>query len=167
MNTSNILKLITTKDEQNELVDLLEKLLELNYTDKLEVPADLLKTALMKSILNAISQEIISLQISGNRNEIEKFLESLLKASRNLNTIKITIAVSPSRNLLKKLGDWAENNISQNFIFDVAVDPQILGGAIVVNDKGDYFDFSISKYIDDIFLKEKAGISSLLRYENN
>lgn len=158
MNTASILKLIRTKDEQEELADLLEKLLEINYTDKLEVPADLLKTVVMKSILNAISQEIVSKQISGNRNEIEKFLESLLKASRNLNTIKITTAISPGRNLLKKIGDWAEKNISGNLIFDLTVDPQILGGAIIVNDKGDYSDFSISKYIDDLFLKKGGNI---------
>lgn len=156
---ANIIKLIRTVEEQNESINLVEKLFENTYKDRFD-PAIVSGSSFGKNLWVAISGAIASRRIGSDRQEVEKFLNSLLFAIRGLNSLKITIAVTPSDNLIINLQKWAKKNLSENIIFDIKVDPQILGGAIIISDKGEFADFTLSKKINDVF---SAKLKILLR----
>lgn len=162
MDQNNIFKLIRTAHEQNELISLIEKLLENNFKEELTPSEEILNSSFARILWNAISSALVGGNISGNKKETEKFLDSLLIKTKSLNKLKITIAFEPKDALLESLSKWAGSNLSGNVIFDFKLDPQILGGAIIASDKGEYADFSLSKKINDLFLQQKQEILSLL-----
>jgi hypothetical protein len=89
------------------------------------------------------------LQMSDKTN-IENKIAELKKTVEVLPTIGLTIAIHPNEELLQTLEKWAASNFKTKVIFDIRVNPEILGGAIVVRG-GNYKDFSLSKKIDEIF----------------
>lgn len=162
MDHTNILKLIRITSEQSELINLIETLLENNFKEKPGLNDKIINSDLTKKLYNVVSEALISHNIAGDKKETEKFLDSLLSETRNLDKVKITIAFAPNDGVIEYLSKWAKANFSGNIIFDISVDPQILGGAIIANDKGEYADFSLSKKLTDLFLNQKEQILSLL-----
>lgn len=155
---NNIVKLIRTVEEQNESINLIEKLLENTYKDKLDTSM-INVSNFSKNLGKVIYDEIKAQNIETNREKVEKFLDSLLVQIRGLNSLKITIAIPPNENLIANLSNWAVKNLSQDIIFDIQVDPQILGGAIITSNEGLFEDLSVSKKINEYFLAEKQRSS--------
>ena len=162
MDHSNILKLVRTTEEQNHLISLIEVLLENNFKERALANDEFGNSNFMKNASDTIISEQTKLNIVENKKEKEKFLNSLLDLVRNLNTLKISIAVRPNEELVKALDKWTGQNLSGKVIFDLNFDPDILGGAIIINKKGDYANYSLLKKIDAFFLNHKQDILSLL-----
>lgn len=141
----NILKLVRTKQEAVELGTLVESAI----------------AALFKIGQGNIDQvlkgdnlfgKVLASALPSDRNPqtTEKLLKDLQTALQTLKTINITIAIEPSEDLLDKMSDWANKNISQKSIFDVKVDPHIVGGAqVTIN--GKYTDSSLLKRLNKYF----------------
>lgn len=161
MDQNNILKLIRTTEERDELIDLLEIMLQNIFKDKAHSAIKNVQSSIMKNLYSAISYEFETLKISNDIKEIEKYLNSLLLQTKNLRTLKMSIATPPTEKLIQSLSKWAEKNLSGKTIFDIKVDSKILGGAIIINKEGDYSDFSLLKKIDDVFLNQKQEILNL------
>lgn len=158
MDESKVLKLIRTSGEKEELINLIEKLVEETYKDKFDETSEY-SSDLGKKIWDEISLEISSRGISNNRREIEKYLNTLLEKIRTINSLKLTLAISPSEELITALSKWVEKNLSEKIIFDIKVDPKIIGGAIITSDKGEFADFSLLKKINLIFKAKKSIVS--------
>lgn len=157
-----ITRLVKTTDEQNELINLIEELIENNFKDKLTPSDNTLNSKFAKKLWEVVSAAIISEKISDDKKSIEKFLNSLLREVRLLNRLRITLAFEPNEITMGKLKRWAETNLSGNLIYDIEIDPQILGGTIIVSDDGKYADFSLSRKFNGLFLTRKQEILSLL-----
>lgn len=157
MDESKVLKLIRTAGEKEELISLAEKLIEETYKEKFEGVSEY-SSNLSKKIWEVISLEISSIGISNNRRKIEKYLNSLLEKTRNINSLKLTIAISPTPELITALSNWVEINLSEKIIFDIKVDPEIIGGAIITSDSGEFADFSLLRKINQIFEAKKSTI---------
>lgn len=162
MDQTNILTIVKTTKDQNELINLIEKLIENNFKKSFAPNDEILNSGTTRKLWEAISTSLISGNISEDQKEREKFLDSLLSKVRALNKLKITLAIEPNNRLLEHLRDWMDKNLSENTILDITVDSQILGGAIIVSGNGDYADFSLFKRINDLFLTRKQEILSLL-----
>ncbi len=159
MNYSNFLKLIRTKDEQGEVVNLIEELIQGLYKkqNKTDSPSPY-KAFLSNEIIKIIQAQ----KINDNKIKTEKFLNSLLEAVKNLTVLKLTIAIEPDQKMITSIKNWADKNGIDGGIFEFIIDPKIMGGAVIVNQKGSYADFSLLKRIDELFLNQKQLISKLL-----
>jgi hypothetical protein len=96
-----------------------------------------------------------------DKSTIEEKISELKKRIEILPTIGLTIAVHPNEELLKNLENWAAANFAEKVIFDIRVNPEIVGGAIVVRN-GSYSDFSISKRIEEVFSTHRDEILARL-----
>ena len=155
MDNSSILKLIRTTEEKEESINLIESLLENNYKNRLTAEFES-SSPFLRNLWNYISSKIAKFE--GNRLEIEKYLNSVLVKIQDQKTLKITLAIKPSEKLVDTITNWAQKNLSEEIIFDIEVDPRIIGGAIIISNKGEFADFSLLKKIDNIFSSKKAEI---------
>lgn len=159
MNYSNFLKLIRTKDEQSELINLIEEMIKNLYKAQNKTESS---SPLRALLTNEIIKIMQAQKISENKIKSEKFLNSLLDAARNLTVLKLTIAIEPDQKMITSIKNWADKNGLNGGIFEFIIDPNILGGAVIVNHKGSYADYSLLKRIDELFLNQKQLISKLL-----
>jgi len=156
MDQVNILKMVRSVEDQEEVKNTISSLLENLYKTGVN------KTTQSKSEYEKkITEEILSDLNRKNIKEasdIENYLNSLLESLKNLPTVKITIAVSPNNHLLDMLKSWAEENLGKNTVFDIDTDSDILGGVILSTKKGLYKDFSLSKKLNDVFAEKRKEI---------
>ncbi len=159
MNYSNFLKLIRTRDEQNQLISLIENMIQGMYKKKIKSETlSPLKTLLTNEIIKIMQAQ----NIYENKIKTEKFLNSLLSSVKDLPILKISIAIEPDQRMIDSIKSWSEKNNLGSTIFEFTIDPKILGGAIIVNPKGTYADYSLLKRIDDLFINQKQLISKFL-----
>jgi F0F1-type ATP synthase delta subunit len=157
-----IVNLIRTRQEQQELIKLLEILLEDNFKNKLHETKIIVGSEATRKIHEELIKLITSQGINDKPQEKEKFLNSLLAEVKSLKSIKITLAFEPSDQTLSKLIVWSQKNLKANLIFDISIDPEIMGGAIIVSDTGKYTDSTLSRKMDEFFDAKKLDLSTLL-----
>lgn len=161
MDHSNILNFVRTTSEQEELKDIATSLLGNIYKKSFDYRKASINPY-QKFIASKIIQDLESQKITTDKTKTEKYLKALIDDSNKLSTIKITIAIQPTAKLLEKLGYWTPKNTKSKTIFDIKVDPKILGGAIISDKKGVYRDFSLLKKIDNTFQTQNKEIQALL-----
>ena len=159
MDLAFILKHVRTTEERSELVNLLEELIENNFKRD---PKPISGSPFSKNATDAIYSEISKLGIANNREEIEKFLETILSEAKSLPEIRISIAIPPSENLINNLRKWSYDNNLNNVIFNIDVKSEIVAGAIIMSPEGEYADFSLSNQINKFFKEKRQEVLSLL-----
>lgn len=75
--------------------------------------------------------------------KIEHLLDDLAKSLVSIEILDITIAFSPSARFLNVMRNWAYENITDNIVLDIHVDPAVLGGASLIY-RGHYLDLTIA-----------------------
>ena len=163
MDENSILKLIRTTSDQSRLINLIEHMQSNIFKKTPDYSFLDLESAYIKNLLTTIEEVIKTKNLTNNRTEIEKFLELLLLKTSELNVMKISIAIDPSDKLINDLKDWANKNVSVNTIFDITIDPQIQGGAIIINDKGDYINYSLTVRIDQNLVSKQQELMAILQ----
>lgn len=159
LNLDFILKQVRTTEERNELIELLEELIENNFRrDQEPIP----NTSFSKNATDSIYAEINRLGFSNDREKIGEFYEKILAQVRNLAEIRISIAISPTETLKNNLKAWAEQNELKNVIFNIEVKSEVLAGAIIMSNEGEYANYSLSTQIDKYFTDKKQEILTLL-----
>jgi len=157
----NILNLVRTTNEQEELKTSVASLQSNLYKKSLELDKSS-QSQYQQFITQEIIKDLKRLRIDSNKSKMEDYFKSLLVELKNLDTTKIVIAIKPTPKLLDKLNEWIIKTNKQKVIFDIEVDPKILGGAKISNEKGQYIDISLVKSIDDTLLNGKKDINSLI-----
>ncbi len=156
--SEDILKYITTKEDLYEFIDLLDTLVEnafkkgSSFSKTLDKASGQKFSAAIKRIGNGKSPE-----------QIQDILNKLKQEAEKVNFLSLTIAIEPSEELLTSLSKWAEKNFDNKVIFDITVNPDIVGGAIVTY-KGNYRDESLKKTLEESFGK-KEFIKNLSSHE--
>lgn len=96
-------------------------------------------------------------------------LKSLLSAvSESLNTLEevsLTLAIDPSQKTLDKLSDTLKKTFGINSVMSISIDPDILGGAIVILN-GRYLDYSLRKKLNIVFEARKDEIAQVMNQES-
>lgn len=80
----------------------------------------------------------------------QEFFSSLGKQLAALPVIQITLAFQPKEELIKRIQDWFYRTLSTFVVLDIAVNPDIIAGAIVTTN-GKYYDFSLEKQTEKFF----------------
>lgn len=96
-----------------------------------------------------------------SRDEVSQLLEGLKKQLSTMGSVQITLAIKPQHKFLDELCNWINTNIEERTVLQLTIDPQIIGGCILLN-KGRYFNLSLLKKITDTFTEDKDAIPSLL-----
>lgn len=133
---SSILGQIHTTADRDTLLEGLEALLANLYSKKaesesLEIPPELER----------------EYQAASDKKE---FLKALTRELSNLKTLRITTSLRLNRGILENISKWIKTNVDPNLILEIEVDPSIIGG-MVIEYKGIYKDYSLSRRLDDIF----------------
>ena len=156
----NILSLVRTSDEQSELISLTQELLE-NDFKKILTPQENLNQTQSK-LWDEINKYLASQNLSEDKKAVEVFLQKLLEDARNMKVVKITLALRPNEEILETLKNWSSKNLSPRTIFDVTVDPEVLGGAIISGSNGRYANLSLQWKMASYFQKNRQAVLSLL-----
>ena len=143
---------IKTVDEREEVKSLIQELRESLFkkegfgkTLKNKIP--LKYSALLNSyIKSGVGKE----GFEGSLNSLEEYL-------KNLKEINITLAFDPTERIIDNIYAWVAKNVGQDVIISLAIEPRILGGA-VLSYKGLYFDYSLSKKLDKAFSENREQI---------
>lgn len=159
MNIEFVTKHIKTTEERSDLVNLIEELIENNFKND---PNPISVTPFTQKVAEVIYDEINKVGISNDQEEIEKFLEKLLKEVKEIPEIRIGIAIPPTQKLMTKLKEWTDKNGIQNAVFNIEVKPDIVAGAIVMSPEGEYSNYSLSNQLDEYFRNNKQTVMSLL-----
>lgn len=151
MNNASPLTLIRTTEEQISAINLIEDMLAENFKTKpnpKDKDASLFSGAFYSAVFNEIKK------LNEERDAVEKMLSQLLSDVKSMSKIKITLARFPDDEILSELENWLTKNSLDNFVFDISIDPKILGGIILSTPKGEYKDYSLSTQIDEYFAKQ-------------
>lgn len=159
MESDFLLSYIMTTQQKNDLINLLEEYAE-DIFKKAARPTP--KSLFEKKALEIIYFEIEKLNIGGNALQTENFLKKLIEDTKAMPELKITIAISPTEELLVKLKDWAQKYYSNSMVFDIDIDPEIIAGAIIISEEGKYIKYSLSDMLDYYFAANKQELANLL-----
>lgn len=138
-----ILSLVRTKDEADELLSEIGKLSSSLYKTGATSYEDAL-SSIRISVSNAIKKALREESI-----DKAKFLKDLAEAIKAYGVLKLTLAFEPSDHVIEKLHRWVVANVGANNILEVELDKTILGGAIIAF-KGKYADLSLKKRLEEV-----------------
>lgn len=124
----------STVDERNRLIDRLT-ILKKSLYDK-SVNAGSIPEEIEKDFLSSESKEA--------------YLKKLIESLNSLDTVQITIAFDPGPNTIILIKNWLKQNLKKTPLIDLKINPNIIGGVIIVYN-GKYADFSVKKKMDNYF----------------
>jgi F0F1-type ATP synthase delta subunit len=135
-----ILRMVRTRQDQVKLLEQLGQLDQSQYKTGDQGFDYALKSVVSLELAGIIS-EMLKEGIS-----IKDLLQKIIDAVKNLQTLKLTIAVNPSEKMIDEIHHWMDQNLPAGIILEIEVDKKIIGGA-KISWGGKYGDFSaISKW---------------------
>ncbi len=146
---------IKTVDEREEIKSLIQELRESLF--KKEGFGRILKNKVPLKYSPLINSYVKS---TLGKEGFEGSLESLEEYLKNLKEINITLAFEPSEKTIDKIYTWVTKNVGTDVILNLAIQPDILGGAIL-SYKGLYFDYSLEKKLNAAFSEKREEIRKL------
>ncbi|HSA83492.1 MAG TPA: F0F1 ATP synthase subunit delta [Patescibacteria group bacterium] len=156
MESVDLSNFFQTKSQANDFSERLATLAEKTYETNFN-----LDTALMDAFGIEKKDKIIALlrnaKIDTNNASILKgFLNQLREEITKMTVMQITIAFEPAQNTLKLLAEWFLLNLKKQVVFDISVDPNLIGGAAITFE-GKYVDYSIrpafTKIVTEVITK--------------
>lgn len=154
-----LLNKLPTKTDVTNFVSIIDLMLESLYNVKNNKLENILKKSL--SVKTAETFKKIFLQYGNDKEKIRNFLTELKAKLQNFKTLKLTLAIEPSKETLERINNWVRLNMGNGIIPEIEQDPRIIGGAIIEID-GIYKDYSLKKRLDEAFEKRKTEIAKLL-----
>jgi hypothetical protein len=92
---------------------------------------------------------------------LKEFINKILEKISAIPVLSLTIAFEPNQETLNKLSEWFILNASKEVVFEIKVNPKIVGGA-TINFNGQFKDYSIKETFDHVVLNvltQKANIT--------
>lgn len=111
-------------------------------------------------IISNLENKLQKLAIGRNKeasDETSSMLEEFKEGFYKSQVVVLTLAINPDLNFLSSLQEWFSNNLEQKVVFDLKVDPQIIGGAKIIC-REHYRDFSLWAMIEE-FSKDDEILS--------
>lgn len=123
---SRLYKLIVTKDDQVRLLDELSMLKNVLYREEDGLWEEVLKTKLRSDVAVIIEEELSCAGIDKN-----SYLREISKAVREMKEVRMTVAFSPSLEIMEKLGEVVKGYFGEMCLLQLNIDREILGGVII------------------------------------
>jgi len=95
-----------------------------------------------------------------NAHAIEKIADRLAEIKKKLDGLKIvslTLAIEPKKSTIDKIIFFVREHIEKDIIIEINVEPNIIGGAIIVFN-GLYRDYSLKTKLDEVFRTKREQI---------
>jgi F0F1-type ATP synthase delta subunit len=157
---NDLLSNIRTAQEKNEAINLIEEILENIFKRE---PKDYSNhSPFTKNMSEKIFAEIDNKKIRQDRKQMEAYLMPMLKEIKSMKEVKLTVAATPSEEIINNVKSWLSKNVSQSTVISFEVKPEIIGGVIMVSPSGKYINYALSEQIDKFFTDKKQAILSLL-----
>jgi hypothetical protein len=83
--------------------------------------------------------------------DLKAFFTKIQETTNTLPILSLTIAFEPKDKNLQALSEWFVMNIKKQMLFEITVDPHVIGGA-KINYKGKFLDASVKPIFDKILL---------------
>ena len=88
------------------------------------------------------------------------FLETLKDLIKKFKVIKLILAFDPSQRTIENIHEFVASDIGIGYILDVEVSERVVGGSVVIFN-GKYWDFTLRKSLENIFLTKRENILTL------
>ena len=155
---SDILRSTRTAQQAEQLVAEIDNLLaSLFHEGKKEFEKAL--ASIRAQVAQVLRDEFLSKY--QNKEVIKDFLTQLKERAQSLRFLPVVFAFSPSEHSIALIHDWIIKNIGENYVLDIEVDENIIGGICLTLD-GKYIDLSIRKKMEDVFGNKREEILNLL-----
>jgi len=118
----------------------------------LEKALDLISTGWAEKIRQAFSKNNFDIN---DRDAVARFFKNLKELMEKLKVIKLVLAFDPTRKTIEKIHNFVKDNIGIDYILDIEISEDVLGGAVVIFD-GKYCDFTLKKSIENTFNRRVA-----------
>lgn len=139
----------TTKAQSSDFVSRLALVSEKLYQNEFN-----LETTLFDQFGMHKKEKLLALLRENNINsksntELKEFFDKIVEKTTSLPVLTITIAFEPKEQTLQAISQWFLINMNKQMLFDIVIDPTILGGAAFTYN-GKFLDFSIKQVFDQI-----------------
>jgi len=144
--------MIKTRQEKDTLENYLAELKETLFKPKGSFNHKLKSLPLPYSKLIRASLDHDKI-ISANPSGVKITLDKLTNQLRSMQEINLTIAFVPSQTTLERIYLWVKQNLGDNYLLNLSVDPEILGGAVIIY-KGFYSNYSLAKQLQNVSVEK-------------
>lgn len=148
---------IHTAEEAGLVLDTVKKLAEELFRAKESVPVEGLLSSLPQRMSHALLHALSQPEIKESRQSSNTFLVSLHEAIKNLEVLKMEIAIQPTGEIIERISAWVGRELGSHIILDVQRDASLLGGARLIF-RGKYKEVSLPQFIDEAGAREKEAI---------
>ena len=149
MGTLDLSAFFQTKAQANDfsarLSQISEKLYNTNFNLE-KMLTDQLGIKKKDAFMSLLRQNKIDVKANS---VLKTFFSSITEDIATLPVLSLTLAFEPKEKTLQKLSEWFVLNLNRQTVFDISVDPELIGGASI-SFKGKHMDFSISPAFDEI-----------------
>lgn len=91
------------------------------------------------------------------REKIAKTLAEIKNKAEGLQAITLTLAFEAQQSTIDKISSFARQTLGENIIIEINVEPNILGGAIIVFN-GLYHDYSLKTKLEEVFKTKREEL---------
>ena len=145
---SKVISQISTEEERDSL-----------YKEISLLSDSFFKTGEFKKVLDSqVSKELRD--FIGNNDSRETVTDALVTLKARLDTlsvIKLTLAVDPTQEIIKKIASFIKSGLNKNALLKITVDPKILGG-MILESNGLYRDYTLHTKLLDVFKNRREEI---------
>ncbi len=157
METLDLTYFFKTKAQANDFISRIAAVSGKVYGTKFDLEKELLEEFGMQK-----RDKFMTLLRTNNVNPekadaLKAFFTTIQKYTEALPTLTLTIAFEPKEKTLQTLSEWFMMNIKKQMLFEIIVDPKVIGGS-TISYRGQYADFSI-KPIFEKLVKETLNPS--------
>ena len=160
METLDLTYFFKTKAQANDFISRIAAVSGKVYGTKFDLEKELLEEFGMQK-----RDKFMTLLRTNNVNPekadaLKAFFTTIQKYTEALPTLTLTIAFEPKEKTLQALSEWFMMNIKKQMLFEIIVDPKVIGGS-TISYRGQYADFSI-KPIFEKLVKETLNPSTIV-----
>lgn len=137
---SEILSLISTESEKDQLVNQIESLSQAIY----KVNGDDAR----KTAEEGMDVRIVEILKAIPSKELPTFLNDLKEKINSLAVAKVTLSFNPTVAFVKKLHDFLVQNLATQAVVDIEVNPEIIAG-LTIELGGKFTDLTVRKKLNE------------------
>lgn len=157
MNDSPLFDLIKTENDRQQALMLLENFSRVLFTQNAHAFGS---SRFDEALKQTLRPDFETLPIAGRNKKIKELIDEV----KSFPTVEVQVAVAPTDLVIERINQFVEKKAHTHSILDIQIKPEILGGVILIID-GKYYDFSVSKKLNEAFDNKKGDINSLIQAE--